>query len=341
MTEEISMDEVGKGQGEQPAEGSEAVGVEAARGTEVTGRLPRWEGKARAKVNLVLRILAREEDGFHQIETEFQTLDLADDISIELSPSEGVSLEVEGVPAGDLGEAEDNLAVRAARSWLEAYADLREPHAAMPFPGIRIRLHKAIPHGAGLGGGSSDAGAVLRGLDELHGNPLGRGRLVELGSALGSDVPFFVLDEPRALGWGRGDRLLPLSALPARPVLVALPPFRISTPRAYRTLAGQREREGLGWAGGRLLEPEELNGWSRVMERSSNDFEAALERLHPELLGIRQTLDAFGARPARLSGSGSAVFGVFESESDMEEARRELRAVLPEARVIPTRTAAG
>ncbi len=320
---------------------AEVEGQGEARGGSESDHLPRWEGKARAKVNLVLRILAREEDGFHQIETEFQTLDLADDVSIQLSPSEGVSLEVTGVPPGDLGEAEDNLAVRAARSWLEVHADVMGSQGTTEFPGVRIRLHKAIPHGAGLGGGSSNAAAVLRGLDELFGNPLGRGRLVEIGSTLGSDVPFFVLDESRALGWGRGDRLLPLSPLPSRPVLVALPPFRISTPRAYRTLAGQREREGLGWAGGRLLEPEELNGWSQVMDRSGNDFEAALERLHPELLGIRQTLDTFGARPARLSGSGSAVFGVFESESDLDRAWRELRAVLPEARVIPTRTAAG
>lgn len=300
----------------------------------------RWDGQARAKVNLMLRILAREEGGFHQIETEFQTLELADEVTVELCASQGVSLEVSGVPQGDLGEADDNLAVRAARVWLEAYAETQGHRGGQTLPGIRIRLHKTIPHGAGLGGGSSDAGAVLRGLDQIHGNALGRSRLVEIGASLGSDVPFFVLDEPRALGWGRGDRLLPLPSLPSRPVLVALPPFRISTPRAYRTLAGQREQEGAGWAGGRLLEPGGLNGWSQVMDRSGNDFEAALERLHPELLGIRQVLSEFGARPARLSGSGSAVFGIFESESQLELAWGELRAVLPEARVIPTRTAA-
>lgn len=326
MTEEMAM-----GAGVEDL----ARPAEAQRGE----RRLRWDGKARAKVNLMLRILAREEDGFHQIETEFQTLELADEVTVELSGSDGISLEVSGVPKGDLGEVDDNLAVRAARIWLQSYSETQGAPGADDLPGVRIRLHKTIPHGAGLGGGSSDAAAVLRGLDHLHGNPLGRARLVEIGSRLGSDVPFFVLDESRALGWGRGDRLLPLPSLPPRPVLVALPPFRISTPRAYRTLAGQREQEGVGWAGGRLLEPDGLNGWLQVHERSGNDFEAALERLHPELLGIRQVLDAFGARPARLSGSGSAVFGIFETEGQLEQAWSELRAVLPEARVIPTWTA--
>jgi len=308
-----------------------------------------WKGRAPAKVNLLLRVLAREAGGHHQIETVFQALELADQLRIVLGrPSETgsprdfgsalprIALEVEGVGADTLGPPEENLAVRAARLYSDALGDGRGP--ATPVSEIRVRLTKRIPHGAGLGGGSSDAAAVLRGLDQLHGGALGRDRLVELGGQLGADVAFFVLDAPRALGWGRGHRLLPLGALPRRPVLLALPPESIATPWAYGALAEHREREGVGAAGGAVLDHADLDSWEGMARLAGNAFQPVLEPLRPELAHIRRLLEEAGARPALLSGSGSAVFGLFRRESELREAEEALEGGAADVQVIRTAT---
>ena len=308
-----------------------------------------WEGQAPAKVNLLLRVLAREAGGHHQIETVFQALELADRLRIVLTRSlepgaprdsgstlPRVALKVDGVGADTLGPPEENLAVRAARLYCHAL-DSSEG-TVPPAPHIRIRLTKRIPHGAGLGGGSSDAAAVLRGLDHLHGEALGRDRLVELGAELGADVAFFVLDVPRALGWGRGHRLLPLGALPRRPVLLALPPEPIATPWAYRTLAEHREREGADAAGGAVLDHADLDSWERIADLAGNAFQPVLEPLRPKLADIRRTLEDAGAAPALLSGSGSAVFGVFRRESELRQAEEALEGAVADVQVIRTAT---
>jgi len=278
-----------------------------------------WSGAAPAKVNLFLRVLAREESGYHQVETLFQALELADEVTMDLTPGPGeIQLEVEGVPADALGPAEQNLAVRAARLLLDTVGT--EP------PGLRIHLVKRIPHGAGLGGGSSDAATVLRGLNELLGRPLDAGRLATLGGRLGADVAFFLCGSPLALGWGRGDRLLPMPPLPPADVVVALPEARIATPDAYARLARWRAERELGAAPARVLgvrgtdsaEPlaagAPWSSWAAVAREAENDFAPALHGAYPELAGIRDALAAAGARPALLSGSGSAVFGVFPED---------------------------
>src|SRR6266540_2828378 len=176
---------------------------------------------AHAKINLFLRILARDGSGYHQIETAFALLDLADDLEVRRLDS-GVALEVEGP---DLGPVADNLAVRAARAVLEATGNKF---------GVALRLNKRIPVRAGLGGGSSDAAAALHAVNALTGNALPRAELLHFAARLGADVPFFASGAPLTLAWGRGERLLRLPAPPAAPALVAVPAITVATPDAYR-----------------------------------------------------------------------------------------------------------
>ncbi len=292
--------------------------------------------RAPAKVNLLLRVLAREESGFHQLETLFQALELAD--AVEVLPGakgRGPALELSGVKPGALGTVDENLAVRALRLLSEA--------AGVP-PDFGIRLEKRIPHGAGLGGGSSDAAAVLLAANRLLGAPLSRAELAAMGGRLGADVPFFVAETPLALGWGRGDRILPLPPLPRAAVLLALPPWGIATPAAYAALA--RHREGASAPGSALLGGPDApwRDWDAVARAAENAFEAALFPEHPTLSRIRGALRAAGAAPALLSGSGSAVFGVFAGldpdtpfpDPVQEEVRR--RAGVDGLRLVATTT---
>src|SRR5574338_1226532 len=155
---------------------------------------------AQAKVNLVLRVLAREASGYHQLETLFCRLELADDVVVRTNVT-GRSLECAGeaMPRAGLGPGEQNLAWRAASAYAEATG---WPNA------WAVEITKRIPVGGGLGGGSADAGAVLRCLNALAPAPVSEAALIALASGLGSDVPFLTIDAPLALGWGRGERLL-------------------------------------------------------------------------------------------------------------------------------------
>src|SRR5207253_9684882 len=166
---------------------------------------------AHAKLNLLLRILAREaSSGYHQIETAFTLLELADELVVTRAGS-GIALTVHGP---DLGPPEANLAVRAARAVLEATADKF---------GVTIELTKRIPVRAGLGGGSSDAAATLHAVNALAGDIVPRPERLHFAARLGADVAFFASGAPAAVAWGRGERLLRLTPPPAAPVLVAVP----------------------------------------------------------------------------------------------------------------------
>src|SRR5262249_32319670 len=155
--------------------------------------------------------------------TLFTLLELADEITVETT-SAGIDLQVEGA---DTGPADENLATRAAEMVLAATGQRI---------GVRIRLIKKIPTRAGLGGGSSDGAATLHAVNALLGNPVPRHEILQFASRLGSDVPFFASHAPMALGWGRGERLFRLPSLPAVAALVAVPPFGVSTPEAYRQI---------------------------------------------------------------------------------------------------------
>jgi 4-diphosphocytidyl-2-C-methyl-D-erythritol kinase len=225
-----------------------------------------------------------------------------------------------------LGPSEKNLAYRAA----VAYAE----RTGWP-TGFSIELTKNIPVGGGLGGGSADAGAVLRALDALAAVPLGNPTLVELAASLGSDVPFLTSESIAAFGTGRGEKLQPIDPLPPRDVLLVVPDFAISTNDAYRWLDESRPnlpapKELQTW----LVPMSALTSWELLSETPlhTNDFEAVVERQHPELLQLRERLSSRGARIAHLAGSGSTVFGVFDASPPSP---RDLGV---EALVIATRT---
>jgi 4-diphosphocytidyl-2-C-methyl-D-erythritol kinase len=281
---------------------------------------------AQAKVNLLLRVLAREESGFHSIETIFLRLDLADDVVVRAGDDvRGRALDVrgDGVDASVVGPTEQNLAYRAALSYREA--------TGWP-SGFALELTKRIPVGGGLGGGSSDAGAVLRALDALSPNPLGS-RLIELASELGSDVSFLAQDSPMALAWGRGERLFPLAVLASRAVVLLVPSFRVATKDAYQWLATER---GAYVPRAVVVRQSDADTWEGVTALAQNEFESVVGRRHREIGTLVDVLRQRGAFLALMSGSGSTVFGVFDDE---EAARRAAAGAGGGVRALLTRTA--
>ncbi|HSJ26416.1 MAG TPA: 4-(cytidine 5'-diphospho)-2-C-methyl-D-erythritol kinase [Longimicrobiales bacterium] len=284
---------------------------------------------AHAKLNLSLRVLAREESGFHQIETLFCLLELADEIEVDRAGGD-ISLTVLPPPedAGrvpDLGPVADNLARRAADAFFR--------EAALPRQAA-IRLTKRIPAGAGLGGGSSDAAAVLTALNQLHDEPLSMERLMELAGTLGSDVPFFVAGARLALAWGRGTRVAPLPPLPSRAVLLAVPGTAVNTAAAYARLADAR-------GAGQVAPPALVRAagdWDVVTAGAVNDFEDVVFRIHPELQQLRDAMAGAGAFLARMTGSGSVIFGVFEDVRTAEAAQETLAAAFSDCRWVLSRT---
>ena len=266
--------------------------------------------EAHAKVNLFLRVLAREPDGYHGIETLFCRLALADTLRVERREGREITIAVSG---GDPGPDADNLAVRAARLVLET------TRSAF---GVHLTLAKRIPVGAGLGGGSADAAAALALVNGLAESPLPRAELLHLAARLGSDVPFCLGRGPLALGWNRGERLLALPGLPRAPVLLLTPPVAVRTAHAYRWVD---EAHAAGFRrGALLLDPGALAGWSDIARMAGNDFESVI---FGRLPAVREAFEALArTRPllCRMSGSGSTLFAVYRSEGDREDARMML-----------------
>lgn len=285
--------------------------------------------EAPAKVNLSLRVLAREGSGYHQLETIYQALDLGDRVVVRLGKGRGVSLEVAGPDAWvrGTGPAEENLAVRAAEAF-RARSGVTE--------GIEVRLEKRVPPRSGLGGGSSDAAAVLRALNRLFSEPLSGDVLLELSGALGSDVPFFLSPSPLVLAWGRGERLLPLPPLPPRPVLLLLPEEGVATREAFAWLAsGGGSKEGPRPV---VHAPERTGSWEGVRREAVNDFHGPVFRARPDLERLHRALLDTSPLLALLSGSGAALFAVYTDQGAAEAALRRVRAGAGEVRPLLTRT---
>lgn len=287
---------------------------------------------AQAKVNLLLRVLAREESGYHSIETVFLRLDLADDVVVHVEGDvRGRRVHCSGpeCPPEGLGPEERNLAYRAAAAFAAATGWPRD---------FSIKIDKRIPVGSGLGGGSADAGAVLRALDALAPAPL-RERLADVASEIGADVPFLTLDCPMALGWGRGQRLLPLPVPESRPIVLVMPPFGVSTADAYGWFAQTRVHGAFG-SHSATLEVAELTNWDGITRLASNELEPVVSERHDEIAQYVARLNGAGAKASLMTGSGSAVFGVFDSEGAARSAMTRLRGVLPAGgRLMFTRSA--
>ena len=285
---------------------------------------------AQAKVNLRLRVLAREASGYHQIETLFLRLALADDVHVRATDG-ARSLDADGdVDPRQLGAPERNLAWRAA----DAYAE------ATGWPaGFAIELRKRIPVGGGLGGGSADAGAVLRALDAMAASPLGERALLSLAERLGADVPFLTSGNAYALAWGRGERLLALTAPAEREVLLVLPSFAVNTSEAYRWLASRGDEEPARRADAGVLDPTALSQWPAIGRLASNDFEPVVAARHPSVDAALARLREHGCAPAMMSGSGSSLFGVLPEGVRADVPRFDGEHGGPAPRVLLTRTA--
>ncbi len=265
---------------------------------------------AHAKLNLLLRILARETpSGYHQIETAFALLELADELLVTRTPS-GVTLTVHD-PAPDLGPLDENLAVRAARAVLDATG-----HTF----GVAIELTKRIPVRAGLGGGSSDAAAALHAVNALAGDAVPRHELLHCAARLGADVAFCASGAPAALAWGRGERLFRLAPPPPAPALVAVPPepLAVATPDAYRWWDEMHLE--VPRRGPVVLDAEAFATWGSIGRLGGNDFEIPVFGRHPPLRALFERLAATHPYWIRLCGSGSAVAAVYASERLRDDA---------------------
>jgi 4-diphosphocytidyl-2-C-methyl-D-erythritol kinase len=261
-----------------------------------------------AKINLRLEVLGKRADGYHELRTIFQAVSLHDDLRLRAGAKRGIALNIRGNEGLSREPVERNLVYRAVAA-LQKELKLRG--------GVEIELHKRIPSGGGLGGGSSDAAAALVGYLRLTGRRVPLARLVELGAGLGADVPFFLLGG-RALGVGKGDEIYPLADLPRRTVVIVVPrEVRVPTVEAYK------------WVGAQALTKTAVTpklmkfcalSWSAQGSGLGNDFEGPVFRRYPRLEKIKKGLLRDGATEALLAGSGSAVFGIFPSPAKARRA---------------------
>ena len=276
---------------------------------------------AYAKLNLSLDVLNKRPDGYHEMKMVMQTVSLRDRLTVETGT--GRPLEMRS-NLGFLPADEHNLAAAAA------LALCRE--TGTDPGGLSIKLDKSIPVCAGMAGGSADAAAVLRGLNELLGLGLSQTRLEEIGALVGSDVPYCV-GGGTALAEGRGEVLTPLPPLPRCHVVLCKPAFSVSTPELFRALDGCRIRRRPDTAGlTEALAAEDLPG---VARRMYNVFEHVLpQRRYQEICAIKNSLIQHGALGASMSGTGPTVFGLFDRQPAAEAAWSALRAQYQETFLV-------
>jgi 4-diphosphocytidyl-2-C-methyl-D-erythritol kinase len=256
-----------------------------------------------AKINLRLDILGKRSDGYHELRTVFQTVSLHDELRLRASRQTGISLSIRGNAALSQEPIQKNLVYRAVDA-LRRELKIRS--------GVEIELRKTIPAGRGMGGGSSNAAAALLGYLRLIQRALPKPRLLQIASALGADVPFFLLGG-RALGIGRGDEIYPLPDVPRLSILIVSPrDLHVPTLDAYKWLKARPLTLTKSAADPKLWRFCALC-WSAQGTGLSNDFERPVLRRHPRLAQIKRVLLQRGAAEASLAGSGSAVFGVFPS----------------------------
>jgi 4-diphosphocytidyl-2-C-methyl-D-erythritol kinase len=273
-----------------------------------------------AKVNLTLSVLGRRADGYHEIDTVFQAVDLWD--TLTAWPAEALTLTCDD-PSLPVDGA--NLVLRAA----EALRPLGRGE------GAAFHLQKAIPVQGGLGGGSSNAAAALLLAARLWNLVIGRERLAELGAGIGADVPFFLVGGT-ARGRSRGDRIEPLPFAGRRALVLGCPPYGVSTREVYE---GLTKRLTLPSNGVRLALPLPHNWWKgKDFDARRNDLEPVAFDLRPELEAFRDGLLSAGAQSAMLSGSGSTVYGVFDEDSQAAQAAEVLRRGFPSFRLLVTHT---
>ncbi|HEY6299307.1 MAG TPA: 4-(cytidine 5'-diphospho)-2-C-methyl-D-erythritol kinase [Candidatus Binatus sp.] len=282
-------------------------------------------GRACAKINLFLRVTGRRGDGYHELDSIFLPLALADEIRLEVR----AAVEPSVIVNCNLPElARNNLAASAARAFMSEFDLVAE---------VSIELEKRIPVGAGLGGGSSDAATVLcmmAAAAQLTDEDVA-GRLHRVALSLGADVPFFLDPRPSRVT-GIGERIVEIAGLPRIPIVIAVPPFEVSTAAIFRAL------EPGAWSG-----PAPAGHIDAIMrgkiadQHVVNDLAPAAIAQFPEIRRLKGLLEDSGARAAQMSGSGGAVFGLFDSTDKAESAAIKIRKRAPFATVIATTTLDG
>uniref|UniRef100_UPI004056C96A 4-(cytidine 5'-diphospho)-2-C-methyl-D-erythritol kinase n=1 Tax=Candidatus Electronema sp. TaxID=2698783 RepID=UPI004056C96A len=279
--------------------------------------------RAPAKINLYLKIFGRRPDGYHELDTLMQKVALYDELELSLADEPGIRLISQDA---DLPEDEGNIVFRAARLFLNQTGRNEQ--------GLHIILRKRIPLAAGLGGGSSDAAAVLKGLNQLLAAGRTTEKLAAMGLRLGADVPFFVYDYPAAWAGGIGERLEPAAPLRGFTVLLVNPGIAVSTKWAYETFSQTAGRIALTAAGKKFNLSNFSNESGLPLRRRTflpsdllNDLELVTAEKHRVIGELKARLSAAGAAGTMMSGSGPTVFGLFAAgtEAQAESCLRELR----------------
>lgn len=273
-------------------------------------RMKQTELKALAKINLGLDVLGRRENGYHDVRMVMQSVYLYDSVRIEKKDTPGIELasNLYFLPVGS-----GNIAYKAAEMLIQEF-QIRE--------GVRITLNKHIPVAAGMAGGSSDAAAVLFGMNRLFGLKLSKEALMERGVRLGADVPYCVL-RGTVLAEGIGEKLTVLPAMPKCTVLIAKPPISVSTKTVYEALDAKEIVDHPDIDG--LLEGLEQGNLKKIAGCMGNVLEDVTIPLHPVIEEIKQVMKENGALNAMMSGSGPTVFGLFENKMAARKAQRIIR----------------
>ena len=279
-----------------------------------------YSGTAFAKLNLYLGIHGLRPDGYHELETVFQAVDLKDLVSISLHEAGGISLRCN---KRYLPTDNRNLAYRAAEAFFSA--------SGVENPGLHINMKKIIPVGAGMAGGSTDAACVLRLLNRAFGDPLPPAQLAEVALTLGADVPF-CLWGGTALAGGVGEDLRQLKPMPPCAILVGKPKFSVSTKAAFG-LYDEKPRETCPPPDA-MLQALEIGDLAGIAGNLYNSLEEPVGEKYPRIGQIIARMEGAGAMGVRMTGSGSAVFGIFETDEEAKKAARTIRMLCRDVHIV-------
>lgn len=271
--------------------------------------------EAPAKINLILRVLNKRHDGYHELETWMQKVSLCDRISLRVTTSSGIQL---SCPDPEIPVGEKNLAWRAA----DLFFSRSRKGAGY---GVSIFLQKKIPVSAGLGGGSSDAGTVLKGLNKYFDHEFEVEQLVEMGKSLGADVPFFVTDLGGVIATGLGEKMLAVPVVENCTIVLVNPGFFVATGWVFEKFALTRIDKKFRLTGSHKLGPDKL-----TFDAMENDLEKVTIKHFPVIAEIKNELKKLGAEKTLMSGSGPTVFGIF-SES-LEKRKRKIESAVKRLR---------
>lgn len=273
--------------------------------------------KAYAKINLGLDVLGTLPNGYHEVRMVMQTVDIWDELTFEKAES-GIVITTD---SGELPTDENNLIYKAAKLMQEEF-DIAG--------GVKIYLQKNIPIAAGMAGGSTDAAAAMRGLNELYELDVPEEKLMELGVRIGADVPYCIMGGT-ALAEGIGERLTRLPAAPKCFLVVAKPDYNVSTKEIYAKLDAMKDYAHPDIDG--IIAAIETGNLGGVAKRLGNVLEDVTVQIHPEVTAVRELLQEKGALGSRMSGSGPTVFGIFDNHTAAEAAAESLKA-MPDVRQI-------